>query len=72
LPSRTKTWRFKYHPNGKREKVMIGAHPAFTIKQAGGRHDEPSTVARARRGRATMLHPRASSPNRALTLVTSD
>ncbi len=40
LPSGTKTWRFKYHLNGKREKVTIGAYPAFTIKQARDRHEE--------------------------------
>ncbi len=28
LPSGTRTWRFKYHLNGKREKVTIGAYPA--------------------------------------------
>ncbi len=27
LPSGTKTWRFKYHLNGKREKVTIGTYP---------------------------------------------
>jgi uncharacterized protein (DUF1778 family) len=40
LPSGTKTWRCKYHLNGKREKVTIGAYPAYTIKQARDRHEE--------------------------------
>ncbi len=40
MPSGSKTWRVKYHLNGKREKVTIGAYPAFTIKQARDRHDE--------------------------------
>jgi integrase len=40
LPSGSKTWRFKYHLHGKREKVTIGAYPAFTIKQARDRHEE--------------------------------
>ncbi len=40
LPSGGKTWRFKYHLHGKREKVTIGAYPAFTIKQARDRHEE--------------------------------
>jgi len=40
LPSGNRTWRFKYHLNGKREKVTIGAYPAFSIKQARDRHDE--------------------------------
>jgi integrase len=40
LPSGAKTWRFKYHLNGKREKVTIGGYPAFTIKQARDRHEE--------------------------------
>ena len=40
LPSGTKTWRFKYHLNGKREKVTIGAYPAFGIQDARERHAE--------------------------------
>ncbi len=32
VPSASKTWR-----NGKRERVTIGAYPAFTIKQARDR-----------------------------------
>ena len=40
LPSGSKTWRFKYHLYGKREKVTIGAYPAFTIKQARDRREE--------------------------------
>jgi integrase len=40
MPSGSKTWRFKYHLNGKREKVTIGAYPAFTMKQARDRHEE--------------------------------
>jgi Arm DNA-binding domain len=47
LPSGTKTWRFKYHLNGKREKVTIGAYPAFTIKQARDRHEELRAMGRA-------------------------
>jgi hypothetical protein len=38
MPSGSKTWRFKYHLNGKREKVTIGAYPAFTIKRSDARH----------------------------------
>lgn len=40
LPSGTKTWRFKYHLDGKREKVTIGSYPAFSIKQARDKHEE--------------------------------
>ena len=40
MPSGTRTWRFKYHLEGKREKVTIGAYPAFSIKQARDRHEE--------------------------------
>jgi hypothetical protein len=43
-PSGSKTWRFKYHLNGKREKATIGAYPAFTIKQARDRHDRVGLV----------------------------
>ena len=40
LPSGTKTWRFKYHLDGRREKVTIGAYPAFGINDAREKHDE--------------------------------
>jgi integrase len=40
LPSGSKVWRYKYHLDGKREKVTIGAYPAFSIKQARDRHEE--------------------------------
>lgn len=40
LPSGSRTWRFKYHLNGKREKVTIGAYPAISIKQARDKHEE--------------------------------
>ena len=40
MPSGSKTWRFKYHLDGKREKVTIGAYPAFSIKQARDKHEE--------------------------------
>ena len=45
--SGSKTWRFKYHLNGKREKVTIGAYPAFTIKQARDRHEELRALVQA-------------------------
>jgi len=40
LPSGSKTWRYKYHLNGKREKVTIGAYPAIGIRQARDKHEE--------------------------------
>ncbi len=40
LPSGSKVWRFKYHLDGKREKVTIGAYPAIGIKAARDRHEE--------------------------------
>ena len=40
MPSGSKTWRFKYHLDGKREKVTIGGYPAFSVKQARDRHEE--------------------------------
>jgi hypothetical protein len=46
LPSGTKTWRYKYHLNGKREKVTIGGYPAFTIRQARDRHEERRPIRR--------------------------
>jgi len=50
MPSGSKTWRFKYDLNGKREKVTVGAYPAFTIKQARAamRSCARSSAARAR------------------------
>ena len=44
LPSGSKVWRFKYHLNGKREKVTIGAYPAFGIQAARDRHEELRTL----------------------------
>lgn len=40
MPSGSKTWRYKYHLNGRREKVTIGAYPAYSIRQARDRHEE--------------------------------
>ncbi len=40
MSSGSKTWRFKYHLNGKREKVTSAACPAFTVSQARVRHEE--------------------------------
>ncbi|WP_422096843.1 tyrosine-type recombinase/integrase [Variovorax sp.] len=40
LPSGSKVWRFKYHLDGKREKVTIGSYPSFSIKDARDRHEE--------------------------------
>lgn len=40
LPGGSKTWRYKYHLAGKREKVTIGAYAAFFIKDARDRHEE--------------------------------
>jgi hypothetical protein len=39
MPGGSKVWRFKYHRDGKREKVTIGAWPSFTISQARDRHE---------------------------------
>jgi integrase len=61
LPSGGKTWRYKYHLNGKREKVTIGAYPAFTIKQARDRHEE-----------LRALVARGESPARAKQLAVSE
>lgn len=44
MPSGTKTWRFKYHLDGKREKVTIGGFPSFSIKQARDKHEELRAV----------------------------
>lgn len=40
LVSGSKIWRFKYHLNGRREKVTIGQYPAVGIKAARDRHEE--------------------------------
>lgn len=59
MPSGSKTWRL-CHLNGKREKVTIGAYPAFTIKQARDRHEQLRALvergqspARAKRAQST-------------------
>jgi len=60
MPSGSKTWRFKYHLDCKREKVTIGACPAFTIEQARDRHEELRALvergqspAKGKRGQST-------------------
>jgi integrase len=40
LPSGSKVWRFKYHLDGRREKVTLGSYPALTLKGARDRHEE--------------------------------
>lgn len=40
LVSGSKVWRYKYHRDGKREKVTIGPYPAVGIKAARDRHEE--------------------------------
>lgn len=64
LPSGSKTWRFKYHLNSKREKVTIGAYPAFTIKQARVRHEE--LRAQVERGQSPAKAKRALSTKQRL------
>ena len=44
LPSGSKPRRFKYPLNGKREKVTMGAHAAFTTQQVRDRHEELRAV----------------------------
>jgi integrase len=40
MPGGSKVWRFKYHRDGKREKVTIGPYPSIGIKAARDRHEE--------------------------------
>lgn len=40
MPGGSKVWRYKYHRDGKREKVTIGPYPSWGIKQARDRHEE--------------------------------
>jgi integrase len=40
MPGGSKVWRYKYHRDGKREKVTIGPYPSITIKAARDRHEE--------------------------------
>lgn len=47
LPSGTKSWRFKYHFEGKREKVTLGTYPAMGVKAARERHEELRQVLEA-------------------------
>lgn len=39
-PGGSKVWRYKYHRDGKREKVTIGPYPAVGIKEARDRHEQ--------------------------------
>ena len=38
LPTGSKVWRYKYHRDGKREKVTIGPYPAIGIEKARSEH----------------------------------
>lgn len=38
LPTGSKVWRYKYHRDGKREKVTIGPYPVFGIEKARDEH----------------------------------
>jgi integrase len=40
LPSGSKVWRWKYHRDGKREKVTLGQYPALGIKAARDKHEQ--------------------------------
>ncbi len=40
MPGGSKVWRYKYHRDGKREKVTIGPYPSFSIAQARNKHEE--------------------------------
>ena len=40
LPGGSKVWRYKYHRDGKREKVTIGPFPSWGIKDARDRHEQ--------------------------------
>lgn len=39
MPGGSKVWRYKYHRDGKREKVTIGAYPSWGIREARDRHE---------------------------------
>lgn len=40
LPTGTKVWRYKFHYNGRRDKITIGRYPAVSLKDARQRHAE--------------------------------
>ena len=39
MPGGSKVWRYKYHRDGKREKVTIGPYPSISIRAARDRHE---------------------------------
>lgn len=39
LPGGSKVWRYKYHLDGRREKVTLGQYPALSIKAARDEHE---------------------------------
>lgn len=64
MPSGSKAWRYKYHFQGKREKVTLGSYPALTIRQARDRHAElrallASGTSPARQKQATAVERKA-------------
>ncbi|WP_093121314.1 tyrosine-type recombinase/integrase [Variovorax sp. OK605] len=74
LPSGSKVWRYKYHLNGKREKVTIGSYPAFSIKQARDKHEEFRAVVERNespaRQKQSALDERRAAEARAVTFKT--
>jgi integrase len=40
MPGGSKVWRYKYHRDGRREKVTIGPYPEISITEARDRHEE--------------------------------
>lgn len=40
LPTGTKVWRYKFHFQGRRDKITIGKYPAFSLKDARRIHEE--------------------------------
>ncbi len=74
LPTGSRVWRYKYHLNGKREKVTIGAYPAFGIKAARDKHEElRGLVGRGEspaRTKQTLVAARKLADSRALSFRT--
>ena len=65
LPSGAKSWRFKYHFEGRREKVTLGAYPALGVKAARDIHADlrallESGQSPARRKQAVVVEKQAA------------
>lgn len=71
LPGGSKTWRYKYHLQGKREKVTLGAYPAVGIKAARDKHEELRALVEAGKSPAKAKQTEAAEVRQAAERATA-